>query len=102
MPTGRGAGHPAHPDPRRPAPPFMNAVWQSRCGAPARLEWGGWRAYGRGSQYDMAVCPSGLGIRLQSEAHRFDSGHGLQVPVRGQEFRALPARHSAHGTFQSP
>lgn len=50
----------------------------------------------------MAVCPSGLGIRLQSEAHRFDSGHGLHVPVKGQEFRALPARQSAHETFQSP
>lgn len=50
----------------------------------------------------MAVCPSGLGIRLQSEAHRFDSGHGLQAVLVGQEFRALPAFHSFHGTFQSP
>ncbi len=64
------------------------------------------------------MCPSGLGIRLQSEAHRFDSGHGLHVRAAATAaaatpaatsakgtavaYSALPAFHSSHGTFQSP
>src|SRR5690242_651085 len=54
----------------------MNGVWQSCCSPGDSLEPLSGRPYIHFT--NTAVCPSGLGARLQSELRGFESRHGLQ------------------------
>ena len=101
-PLSEGGSAPADLGPTTTAAPtrFMNGVWQSRCGPGAALEPLPARPVRSAHQVrtgrttnppDPAVCPSGLGTRLQSELRGFDSRHGLKCLTR-QTKGAAPRR----------
>lgn len=91
----------------------MNGVWQSRCRAPGYLEPLPTPPYGHLTEFGTestgpiptpAVCPSGLGTRLQSEVRGFNSRHGLCVehveraapPVGGAALSVGPGQALAY------